>query len=117
VFNIACGCQHSLNRLYEMLAVLIGYKEPPRYARPRLGDIAHSQADISAATQHLGYRPELSFEEGLSRTVQWYRESLFGSALEESGTRDRNGATSPLASAELPEPLYEAPLLTVPITP
>lgn len=113
-FNIACGCQHSLNRLYEMLAILIGFKEAPRYAPPRLGDIAHSQADISAAIQHLGYCPELSFEEGLIRTVQWYRESISGGGLEESGTRDDIGPSSPLASSQLPRPLYEAPVPIVP---
>ncbi|MFL6302182.1 MAG: NAD-dependent epimerase/dehydratase family protein [Candidatus Sulfotelmatobacter sp.] len=54
VFNIACGCQQSLNRLYEKLAGLIPYQEPLCYAPPRLGDIVHSQADISAATQEIG---------------------------------------------------------------
>ena len=93
VFNIACGCEHSLNRLYEMLAGLIRYKEPPRYAPPRLGDIVHSQADISVATQGLEYWPHVSFEEGLRRTVQWFRESL---------------AASPLAAAQPRPPLYGA---------
>jgi UDP-glucose 4-epimerase len=117
VFNIACGCQHSLNQLYEMLAGLIGYKEPPRYAPPRLGDIAHSQADISAARQQLGYCPEVPFEEGLSRTVQWYRESVAGGTLQGSGTRDHTGPASSLAPVQLPQPLYDAPALVIPSTP
>jgi UDP-glucose 4-epimerase len=117
VFNIACGCEHSLNRLYETLAGLIRYKEPPRYAPPRLGDIVHSQADISAATQELEYRPDVSFEEGLRRTVQWFRESLAGASPRESGTRVDTGPASPLAPAQPPAPLYDAPALVVPSAP
>lgn len=117
VFNIACGRQHSLNRLYEILAGLIGYKESPRYAPPRLGDIAHSRADISAATQQLGYCPEVSFQEGLSRTVQWYRESLSADSLQGSGARDDIGSPSALAPVQLPQGLYDPPTLVVPSTP
>jgi UDP-glucose 4-epimerase len=117
VFNIACGCEHSLNRLYEMLAGLIGYKEPPRYAPPRLGDIVHSQADISAAIQALGYRPDMLLEEGLRRTVEWFRESLAGDSLQESGTRVDTSPASPLAPAQPPPSLYDAPTLVVPIAP
>jgi nucleoside-diphosphate-sugar epimerase len=117
VFNIACGCPHNLNRLYEMLAGLIGYKEPPRHAPPRPGDIVHSEADISVATQGLEYRPDVSFEEGLRRTVQWFRESLASDSLQESGSRSDASPASPLAPAQPPPPLYDAPALVVPSAP
>jgi len=49
---------------------------PPLYAKSRTGDILHSQADISAAAEAFGYRALVSVEEGLQRTVEWYRETL-----------------------------------------
>jgi len=48
----------------------------PIYADPRAGDVRDSQADISKAQRLLGYSPSVSFEEGLGRTVKWYRESM-----------------------------------------
>jgi nucleoside-diphosphate-sugar epimerase len=43
------------------------------YAESRAGDVRDSQADISKAERLLGYEPTVSFEEGLRRTVEWYR--------------------------------------------
>ena len=43
------------------------------YDEPRKGDVRDSQADISKARQILGYEPKVSFEDGLQRTVDWYR--------------------------------------------
>jgi nucleoside-diphosphate-sugar epimerase len=106
-FNIACGSQHSLNRLYEILASLVGCKEPPHYAPPRLGDIVRSEADISAATKAFGYRPVVSFEDGLSRTVQWFCESLSEACPQESDTR-ADVSQAPVAPAQLPQPLGPA---------
>jgi nucleoside-diphosphate-sugar epimerase len=76
VFNVACGQQHTLQEIYELLAKLIGFDRPPVYAAPRNGDIRNSQADISAAAEALDYRPLIGVEEGLQRTVEWYRETL-----------------------------------------
>ncbi|MGC2498549.1 MAG: LPS biosynthesis protein WbpP, partial [Acidobacteriaceae bacterium] len=53
---------------------LLDFKEPPIYGPPRAGDIQDSLADISAAREAFGYDPKVSFEEGLRRTVAWYRE-------------------------------------------
>jgi UDP-glucose 4-epimerase len=72
VFNIACGRRATLNETYRILQTLSGYQGPPAYAAERAGDIKHSLADISAARQALGYEPQVSFEEGLRRTVEWY---------------------------------------------
>jgi nucleoside-diphosphate-sugar epimerase len=47
----------------------------PIYSAPRPGDVKDSQADISKARRILGYAPIVSFEEGLARTVAWYRDS------------------------------------------
>jgi nucleoside-diphosphate-sugar epimerase len=76
VFNTACGSQHTLKEMYQLLANMIGFTQPPLYAPPRTGDILNSQADITAAAEAFGYRPSVGVKEGLERTVQWYRETL-----------------------------------------
>lgn len=74
VFNVACGGCHTLNETFHVLADLLDFKEPPIYGPPRTGDIQNSLADISAAREAFGYEPKIGFEEGLRRTVAWYRE-------------------------------------------
>lgn len=76
VFNVATGTRYSLNQTYKMLQGIIGFSGPPTYAPARAGDVKHSLADISLAKKHLKYAPEVSFEEGLRRTVDWYRQML-----------------------------------------
>jgi UDP-glucose 4-epimerase len=73
VFNIACGQRVSLNEVYRLLQQLTGYQGPPRYGPERTGDVKHSLADISAAASALGYQPTVNFEQGLRRTVEWYK--------------------------------------------
>ena len=74
VFNIATGTRFSLNQIFEMLGRIIGFNGAAKYAEPRTGDVRHSLADISLAQKHLGYSPDVGFEEGLRRTVKWYEE-------------------------------------------
>ena len=52
---------------------LTGYNGQPHYAPERTGDIKHSLADISRIETAIGYKPTVAFEEGLRRTVEWYR--------------------------------------------
>jgi len=74
VFNIACAERVTVNDLTRRIAGLLGSALKPVYDAPRPGEILHSFADISAAERGLGYRPIIGFEEGLARTVAWYRE-------------------------------------------
>jgi UDP-glucose 4-epimerase len=73
LFNIACGGSHSLLELLDVLGREMGVSVPPVRTEPRPGDIRASQADVSAARQVLGFEAKVSFEEGLRRTVAWYR--------------------------------------------
>jgi len=73
VFNIACGCRTNLKQLAEMLNKIVGTNIAPIFSDPRPGDVRHSQADISKAKQLLGYQPTVSLEEGLRRTVDWFK--------------------------------------------
>ncbi|HKV91070.1 MAG TPA: SDR family oxidoreductase [Candidatus Angelobacter sp.] len=74
VFNIATGTRFSLNQTFAMLQKIIGFNGPAKYAEPRTGDVKHSLADIGLAQKHLGYSANVSFEEGLRRTVAWYQQ-------------------------------------------
>jgi nucleoside-diphosphate-sugar epimerase len=75
VFNVGAGERHSLNKLLQVLGSIVGRELDPEYAPPRAGDVRHSQADIQRARRLLGYQPQVGFEEGLRRTVAWFRES------------------------------------------
>ncbi len=73
MFNVATGRRATLNETFELLKPLTGYTGTVKYASERGGDIKHSLADITLAQKYLGYKPLVSFEEGLRRTVEWYR--------------------------------------------
>jgi UDP-glucose 4-epimerase len=73
VFNVATGRRVTLNETFELLQNLTSYNGSPLHGAERSGDIKHSLADISQAEQCLGYKPAVDFEEGLRRTVDWYR--------------------------------------------
>jgi UDP-glucose 4-epimerase len=74
-FNIATGHRFNLNQTVELLRPLTGYTGEVEHAAERKGDIKHSLADISGAQAKLNYQPQIDFQEGLQRTVEWYRAS------------------------------------------
>src|SRR5215813_11350456 len=78
MFNVATGRRVTLNETFKILQDLTGYKGQPKYGAVRDGDVKHSLADISRAEAGLGYKPRVDFEDGLRRTVEWYRESAVG---------------------------------------
>ena len=71
-FNVAYGEQYSLNDLLDMLREELGTDVQAEYGPERPGDVRHSLADISRAREAIGYAPEVSFREGLRRTIQAY---------------------------------------------
>jgi len=72
VMNVACGDSITVNRLASDIAKLMGMEEVvPVHAPPRPGDVMHSRADISLADRIIGYRPVVSFEQGLRQTVEF----------------------------------------------
>jgi len=78
VFNVATGTRFTLNETFKLLQGMTPYNGQPKYAAERGGDIKHSLADISKAEAGLGYKPKVDFEEGLRRTVDWYRKTGVG---------------------------------------
>jgi UDP-N-acetylglucosamine 4-epimerase len=74
VYNIACGEQTSLNKLFNILKKEARNEIEPIYGPERKGDVKHSVADISKAKELLDYSVKVSIEDGLYRTFQWYKE-------------------------------------------
>ena len=73
VFNIAGGNSVSINELVETLQRFFPETPDPVFGPPRQGDLLFSEADISLAERALGYRPRIDLQEGLQRTVKWFR--------------------------------------------
>jgi nucleoside-diphosphate-sugar epimerase len=73
IINVATSGRISLNDLFREMRRIVGANVEPTYAEPRQGDVRDSQAAIDKAERILGYRPIVSFEEGLKRTIEWYR--------------------------------------------
>jgi UDP-glucose 4-epimerase len=71
-YNIAAGDRTTLNELLRHIGRLMGRQAGARYEDARLGDVKHSQADVSAAERDLGYRANVSVEEGLRITIDWF---------------------------------------------
>jgi UDP-glucose 4-epimerase len=73
VMNIACGVRTTLLDVLDRLGGIVGRKVTAIHEPSRAGDIKHSLADIGRARALLGYTARVSFEEGLARTVEWYK--------------------------------------------
>ncbi|MFW6335972.1 MAG: NAD-dependent epimerase/dehydratase family protein [Phycisphaeraceae bacterium] len=74
VFNVACGDRISVKHLAVQMAEAFDRSDlQPHFAEERAGDVKHSQADIAAIREALGYEPRVGFEDGLRATVAWYR--------------------------------------------
>jgi UDP-N-acetylglucosamine 4-epimerase len=76
VYNVAIGERISVNELYHLIAELTGSPVKPHYRERRAGDIRDSLADISIAKKHLGYEPTVRIREGLTQTLEWFRQTV-----------------------------------------
>jgi UDP-N-acetylglucosamine/UDP-N-acetylgalactosamine 4-epimerase len=82
VFNVAHGERTTLNELYEIIREIIGRSDPAVlsidavYGPSREGDIPHSLASVSKASEMLGYKPVCTVREGLEEAVKWFMENL-----------------------------------------
>ena len=81
VFNIAYGRKVTLNELVAELQELIGSDVEAIYAPRRPGDVPHSLASLDRARAELGYEPEVDLREGLTRTIEHYREQRAASVV------------------------------------
>jgi UDP-glucose 4-epimerase len=76
VFNAGNGGRYSLNLVWQLLQNIEGVKIAPLFGPPRSGDVRDSMADTAGAVTELGHKPQFSLEEGLTRTLEWYRQAL-----------------------------------------
>jgi UDP-glucose 4-epimerase len=74
VFNIASQKSITVNQLVKSLNMILGTEIEPIYTESRPGDVKHSLADISLAKDILEYSPEIQFNEGLKRTIAWFKK-------------------------------------------
>jgi nucleoside-diphosphate-sugar epimerase len=78
VINVANGERITLNQLLEILKRLTGRADAQSdYRPPRVGDVRHSLADITRARELLDYEPRVGLEDGLRKTIDWWRQSRF----------------------------------------
>jgi UDP-glucose 4-epimerase len=75
-FNVACGDRITVNSMLAQVNKLEGKNIAAIFAPVRAGDILHSQADVTKARTMMGYQAKTTFEEGLRRTIDWYRDNL-----------------------------------------
>ncbi len=75
-YNIAYGGREYLIDVYKSITTALGVNTEPIYGPDRVGDIKHSNADISKARRLLGYEPKYSFADGIKLAIEWYKENL-----------------------------------------
>jgi nucleoside-diphosphate-sugar epimerase len=75
MFNGGNGGRITLNQAWELLQKFEGVLIPANYGPERPGDVRDSQADTTAAVRELGHAPAVSFEDGLRKTLEWYRDA------------------------------------------
>jgi UDP-glucose 4-epimerase len=71
VFNVGSGTGHSVNDLLAAIESLLGRAVPRRYSPARAFDVPVNVLDIGLANRVLGWRPRVTFRDGLARTLQW----------------------------------------------
>jgi len=74
-YNAGNGGCYTLNFIWDLLQRTETLSIAPKFGPPRAGDVRHSMADTTAAVRDLGHAPRFSFEEGLRRTLEWYRQT------------------------------------------
>jgi UDP-glucose 4-epimerase len=75
LYNGGNGGRYTLNQVWSLLQEMEGVTIQPHYGPPRPGDVRHSMADTTAVFRDLGHAPRFTIEEGLRRTLAWYRQA------------------------------------------
>jgi UDP-glucose 4-epimerase len=73
-FNIGTGVETSVRQLHTAIAAAVGAPDDPQFHPPRLGDLRRSCLDISRAETVLGWRPNVKLDDGVARTVDFFRK-------------------------------------------
>lgn len=73
-FNVGTGTETSTRAMHSAIATAVGVADAPEFHPPRLGDLRRSQLDIGRAASVLGWAPKVELDEGVARTVEYFRE-------------------------------------------
>jgi UDP-glucose 4-epimerase len=76
IFNIGSGTPKTVRIAFETIACMVGYTGEPRYVQARPYDVPFSVASIGAASHAFGYKPAISFANGLSKTITLARQRV-----------------------------------------
>jgi UDP-glucose 4-epimerase len=76
MFNAGNGGRYTLKQIWAMLEKMEGVEIPLKFGPPRAGDVRHSMADTTRAVAELGHAPLFTIEDGLRKTLEWYKTSL-----------------------------------------
>lgn len=74
VYNVACGDQVTLNEMVDMLRQITGKDLRPEHGPERIGDVKHSNADITKIRTKLGYEPKVRMFEGMKKVYEWNKK-------------------------------------------
>jgi UDP-glucose 4-epimerase len=75
-FHISTGIPITVNDIFRKIALLTDYKLEPRFGPSRRGDVYRIALDNTRAQEQLGWRPQITIEEGLRLTVDYFREQV-----------------------------------------
>jgi len=79
ILNIGTGVETAVQDLFDTMARLVSFDEPARYAMARPGELQRSALDPARAANHLDWKPWTPLEDGLRRTIAWFRTAPVGS--------------------------------------
>ncbi len=74
ILNVGTGVETSVQQLYDTMARATGYKEPAQYMPARAGELQRSALDPTRAGIHLGWKPWTTLDEGVGRTLDYFRD-------------------------------------------
>ena len=74
VYNVGCGDRISVNELWHRIGTAAGFTDKAKYAPARAGDVRDSLASLDRIRQALGYQPMVDLDEGLKRTLNFFRD-------------------------------------------
>ena len=76
IINIATGQEITINKMISTIAEIMRFDEPIIYEETRLADVRRHRGDISLAEKLIGFKPKVGFEEGIQKTVEWYKRNM-----------------------------------------